>query len=256
MSHSRQQTAAVVIIGNEVLSGKVTDLNSPFLIQRFRELGVRLKRLEIVADEAEEIGRAVRSASESHDIVITTGGVGPTHDDITMASIAAAFGVSVERHPALLRLVEAYFDTATTEAHRSLADVPEGSDLVGEERPPWPSVRYRNIYILPGIPKLMQARFDVFASRFAGPPTYHGALELRAFEAEICDRLDTVVAAMPQVEIGSYPRREDGVWYVRITVEGASPDDVEHALQSLAQSLGDRVLEVETVTPTGEPTAL
>lgn len=256
MSQLRQQTAAAVIIGNEVLSGKVTDLNSTFLIRRFRELGVRLRRVEIVADEADEIGRAVRTASEGHDIVITTGGVGPTHDDITMASIAGAFGVSVVRHPDLLRLIETYFGEAMTDAHRSLADVPEGSVLVGEERPPWPSVLYRNIYILPGIPKLMQARFDVFASAFTGPPSYFGALELRAFEAEICDRLNKVVEAAPDVEIGSYPRREDGVWYVRITAEGTSRDAVEAALQRLAQSLADRLLDVESVAATGDPAAL
>jgi len=256
MSQPRQKTAAVVIIGNEVLSGKVTDLNSGFLIKRFRELGVRLRRVEIVADEPAEIGRAVRSASEAHDIVITTGGVGPTHDDITMASIATAFGVRVVRHPALCRLVESYFGDATTDAHRSLADVPEGSDLVGEERPPWPSVRYRNIYILPGIPKLMRARFDVFASSFAGPPSFFGALELQAFEAEICDRLNAVVAAAPEVEIGSYPRREEGVWFVRITAEGTCRDAVVEVLDQLGQSLGDRVLSVEGVAATGDPTAL
>jgi len=256
MSDTQQRTAAVVIIGNEVLSGKVQEANSAFLIQRFRELGVRLGRVEIIADDVAEIGRAVRSASSSYDIVITTGGVGPTHDDITMASIAEAFDVPVVREPTLLGLIEAFFGSATTEAHRTLADVPEGSHLVGEERPPWPSVCFRNIYILPGIPKLMRARFDAFAPSFAGPPIFYGAVEVQAFEAEICDVINDAVASNPQVEIGSYPRREEGVWFVRLTMESPDREEVAQALASLTEALGPRVRSVDEVTATGESSAL
>ena len=251
MSQTSQRSAAIVIIGNEVLSGKVEEVNSVFLIRRFRELGVRVRRVEFVPDELDEIGRAVRSASEAHDIVITTGGVGPTHDDITMDAIARAFEVPVVRHPTLLNLVEGFFGDSATEAHRTLADVPEGSHLVGHERPPWPSVCYRNIYILPGIPKYMQARFNVFASSFAGPPVYYAALELQAFEAEICAQLNTAVDAHPGVEMGSYPRNESGTWYVRLTIEGPVRDDVQAALTGLRQTLGDKVCRVEEVSVTG-----
>ncbi|MGB0590359.1 MAG: competence/damage-inducible protein A [Myxococcota bacterium] len=256
MSQPLQRSAAIVIIGNEVLSGKVEEANSAFLIRRFRELGVRLGRVEIIPDDVAEIGRAVRAASDTFDIVITTGGVGPTHDDITMASIAAAFQVAVIRHPELLTLIEGFFGPSTTEAHRTLADVPEGAHLVGQERPPWPSVCFRNVYILPGIPKLMQARFNVFASTFAGPPLFYGALELQAFEAEICDVLNEVVASSPTVEIGSYPRREDGTWFVRLTMEGPVREDVEQTLRRLNDALGARVHSVEKVIATCESSTL
>ena len=256
MTQTTQRTAAVVIIGNEVLSGKVEEANSVFLIRRFRELGVRLRRVEIVPDEPEEIGRAVRSASEGHDIVITTGGVGPTHDDITMAAIAQGFGVPVVRDSTLLRLIEGFFGEATTEAHRTLADVPEGSHLVGDERPPWPSVCFRNVYILPGIPRYMQARFNVFAPSFSGPPTYVAALELQAFEADICDHLNAVVDATPSVEIGSYPRREDDTWFVRLTIEGPERDAVASTLKRLAEGFEDRVLKVEAVSSTESTSTL
>ena len=232
-------------------SGKVEEANSAFLIRRFRELGVRLRRVEIVPDEAEEIGRAVVSASESHDIVITTGGVGPTHDDITMAAIAQGFGVSVVRHPDLLRLVEGFFGTSTSEAHRTLADVPDGSHLVGHERPPWPTVCFRNVYILPGIPKYMRARFDVFAPSFAGPPIFHAALDLQAFEAEICDPLNAAVSDNPGVEIGSYPRNDSGTWFVRLTMEGPVRQDVDAALAQLQAALSGKVISIEEVTATG-----
>jgi molybdenum cofactor synthesis domain-containing protein len=256
MNPNEQRTAAIIIIGNEVLSGKVKEANAVFLIRRFRELGVRLGRVEIVPDEVAEIGRAVRSASEAYDIVITTGGVGPTHDDITMASIAEAFHIKVVRHPDLLRIIEEFFGPKTTEAHRTLADVPEGSHLVGQERPPWPSVCFQNIYILPGIPKLMQARFDVFASSFAGPPIFYGAVEVQAFEAEICDLLNDVVASNPTVEIGSYPRREDGVWFVRLTMEGPVREEVAHTLIRLTDALGSRVRSIDEVAATGESSTL
>ncbi len=255
MKQTKQQTAAIVIIGNEVLSGKVEETNSGFLIRRFRELGVRLRRVEIIADEVEEIGRAVRSASADHDIVITTGGVGPTHDDITMGAIAHAFGVPLVRHPDLLRLVEGFFGEGATEAHRTLADVPEGSHLVGHERPPWPTVCYRNVYILPGIPKYMRARFDVFASSFSGPPLFHGFLDVESFEAEICEQLNTVVNAYPDLEIGSYPRQEGSSWFVRITVEGSEYAAVEESLSKLSTLLDDKVRFVEAVKATGTSSA-
>ena len=251
----RQQTAAIIIIGNEVLSGKVEETNSVFLIQRFRELGVRVRRVEIVPDEVDEIGRAVSAASAAHDIVITTGGVGPTHDDITMASIAQAFEVPVVRHPDLLRLVEKFFGDSATESHRSLADVPKGSHLVGHERPPWPTVCFGNVFILPGIPKYMRARFDVFSSAFAGPPLFHGALDAETFEAEICNPLNAIVAAHPNLEIGSYPRQEKGSWFVRITIEGSERDEVAKTLEEVALMLGDKVCHIDEVKDTGTSSA-
>ncbi|MEC9071309.1 MAG: competence/damage-inducible protein A, partial [Myxococcota bacterium] len=178
MTENVQPTAAVVVIGDEVLSGKVDEQNAAFMIRRFRSLGVSLKRVVIVPDEMEDIGEAVRSASERFDIVCTTGGVGPTHDDITIEAIAQAFGVSTVSHPRLEALVREYFGADASEAQLRLALVPDGTTLDGGDGPPWPTARFRNVVIFPGIPRLMASKFDAIAHTFGGAPMYAGSLEV------------------------------------------------------------------------------
>ncbi len=241
----RRPTAAVVIIGNEVLSGKVADANGPYLIRRLREIGVSLAHLEVVLDDPQAIGDAVRRAAEGHDVVFTTGGVGPTHDDITMESIAAAFGVAVLEAPALAALVRSYLGDAATDAAMRLALVPDGAELVGDDSPPWPTVRFRNIYILPGIPKLMHAKFEALVDELGGQDLYAAALMVIANESDICDTLQVTVDAHPAVEIGSYPRKIDGTWKVRLTLEGADAPEVGAALARLRADLGGLVERVE-----------
>lgn len=242
-------SCAVVIIGNEVLSGKVVEKNGAFLIGRLREIGVRLGRLEIVSDDYEAIGDAVRRASTGYDFVLTTGGVGPTHDDITIAAIARAFDVPVVRHPDIESLVRGYFGDKTTEAHLRLADVPEGAVLRGGSAPPWPTVTFRNIYILPGIPKLAVAKFEALASHFGGQKLYNAALTVHALEADIADALDGVVATHGAVEIGSYPRKEDGRWIVRLTVESVDRHATAGALEALRAAFAENVTAIELVAP-------
>ncbi|MGM0575097.1 MAG: competence/damage-inducible protein A [Myxococcota bacterium] len=245
MSGDRRPTAAVVVIGNEILSGKVDEQNAAYLIRRFREVGVRLRRVVIIPDDVEDIGRTVREMSERHDVVCTTGGVGPTHDDITVDSIARAFNVPVERHPSLVSLIQGHFGAATTEAHLRLAAVPAGAEIIGGPAPPWPTVLFRNIYIFPGIPNLMAAKFEAIVDRFVGQEVFVGALEVAGGEAAVCDDLDRIVAAHPRVEIGSYPRHEGGRWLVRLTVEGVDRDEVEQTWRELDACFRDRALSQE-----------
>ncbi|MEZ4267954.1 MAG: molybdopterin-binding protein [Myxococcota bacterium] len=238
-------TAAVVVIGNEVLAGKVVEQNAAYLVGRFRELGVRLLRVEFIPDDPAEIGETVRRVGAMADWVCTTGGVGPTHDDVTIDAIAAAFGVDTLHDPALIALVERYFGAETTHAHRRLALVPEGATLVGGAGPPWPTILFRNIYILPGIPKLMAAKFEALAHRFVGRELFAGAVEVSGQEADICDPLNAIVAAYPDAEIGSYPRREAEGWVIRLTVESLSAETTRDALAELHAVLADRVLAFE-----------
>lgn len=245
MTLGRRPTAAVVIIGNEVLSGKVADANGPYLIRRLREVGVSLCHLEVVLDDPAAIGDAVRRASVRADVVFTTGGVGPTHDDITVESIAGAFGVAVTRAPALEALVARYFGEHATEAAMRLAMVPEGSELVGDDTPPWPTVRFRNVYILPGIPRLMHAKFEALVPELGGEDLFAAALMVVANEADLCDVLQVTVDAHPAVEIGSYPQKIDGTWKVRLTLEGGSAAEVGEALRRLEADLAPVVERVE-----------
>jgi molybdenum cofactor synthesis domain-containing protein len=246
-------TAAVAVIGNEVLAGKVVEQNAAFLVRRFRELGVRLLRVEFIPDDPEDIGQTVRRLAELADVVCTTGGVGPTHDDVTIDAVAAAFGVPTHHDPTLLALVERYFGQDTNHAHRRLALVPDGAVLVGGVGPPWPTIQFHNIYILPGIPKLMAAKFEALAHRFVGRELFAGAVEVSGQEADICDALDAIVAAHPDAEIGSYPRREAEGWRIRLTVESLSEDTAERALAELESVLRDRVLAFEPHHTTRRP---
>lgn len=248
MTTTEQPTAGVVVIGDEVLCGKVEEQNAAFMIRRFRVLGVSLQRVVFVPDDMEDIGEAVRHASERYDIVCTTGGVGPTHDDITIEAIAQAFGVPTVTHPRLEALVRRYFGEDATNAQLRLALVPEGTELDGGDGPPWPTARFRNVHIFPGIPRLMASKFDAIAHTFGGAPMYAGALELSAAEWEICDALNAVVAAHEDVSIGSYPRREEGVWRVRITVDATSLDDAENALSALENALSAHLVSTDPVS--------
>jgi molybdenum cofactor synthesis domain-containing protein len=247
MSAPSRPTAAVVIIGDEVLSGKVQEQNVAFFIERFRMLGVELSRVVIVGDAMDDIGVAVRDASERFDHVCTTGGVGPTHDDITMDAIAVAFGVELIEDPTLLGLVDQVFGESASEGHRRLARLPKGAHLEGVMGPPWPTVVFRNIIIFPGIPRLLRAKFEGIAERFAGQPAYWGHLEIRAREVDICERLEVVVAAHADVEIGSYPNREDDGWWTRLTVECLDEDRARVALDALTAAFGSDAMRIGPV---------
>ncbi len=250
MIEDDRPTVAVVVIGNEVLAGKVAEQNAAYLVRRFRELGVRLLRVEFIPDDPAEIGATVVRVAAMADSVCTTGGVGPTHDDMTIGAIAAAFAVPTRHDPTLLALVERYFGAETTDAHRRLALVPDGASLVGGAGPPWPTILFRNIYILPGIPKLMAAKFEALAHRFVGRELFAGAVEVSGQEADVCDPLNAIVAAHPNAEIGSYPRREAGGWLIRLTVESLSAETAQLALEELRTVLAHRVVAFEPHSPT------
>lgn len=253
MIQDDRPTAAVVVIGNEVLAGKVVEQNAAYLVRRFRELGVRLVRVEFIPDDPAEIGATVVRVAAIADLVCTTGGVGPTHDDVTIEAIAAAYAVQTQHDPTLLALVERYFGAETTHAHRRLALVPDGASLVGGAGPPWPTILFRNIYILPGIPKLMAAKFEALAHRFVGRELFAGAVEVSGQEADICDPLNAIVAAHPDAEIGSYPRRGDDGWLIRLTVESLSEESARLVLHELHTVLADRVVAFEAHHTTRRP---
>src|ERR1035437_2294400 len=162
-------TAAIIVIGDEVLSGKVEELNARFLVRELRALGVAVRRIEVVPDVREDIAAAVRAASAAHDHVFTTGGIGPTHDDVTIAAIALAFAVPVVRGEALAALIGEVSGDRFYERDLRMADVPEGADLIsgeGSHHSCWPVIAMRNVYILPGVPSILQRKFAAIRGRF------------------------------------------------------------------------------------------
>lgn len=238
-------TAGIVIIGDEILSGKFADENAAFLIGELRALGVELRRVTMIPDELDEIAGTAVDFSARFDHVFTSGGVGPTHDDLTMAGIARGFGTRVVRRAELEQRVRAYWGDKLLEANLRLADIPDGAELVYGKDQVWPVVAYRNVYILPGVPVLFRRKFVDIRDRFRAEPVTVARVYLDAEEGQIATDLDAVVAAHPGVKIGSYPRFSERDFRVMITFEGRGAGDVAAAQAMLVERLGARVVRLD-----------
>jgi molybdenum cofactor synthesis domain-containing protein len=237
MSAMRQKTAAIVVIGNEILTGKSEDKNASFLIAELYELGVALRRIVIVPDEVDTIANAVRECASMFDYVFTSGGVGPTHDDVTIEAIARAFGRPVVRHPELEAMLRGYFGDGADAARMRLADIPEGSDLIRAEGLRWPALVMQNVYVLPGVPELFRSKFEAIRERFRAEPFHVSEIYTREDEFDIAPRLDNVAARCPEVEIGSYPTFTRDDYRVKITIESKEAAAVERARKALLELL-------------------
>jgi molybdenum cofactor synthesis domain-containing protein len=244
-------TAGIVIIGDEILTGKFADQNAQFLIGELRALGVDLRRITVIPDDELDIAETVRAASERFDIVFTSGGVGPTHDDVTMAGIARGFGTTVVIHPVLEKAVRDYWGAALHEANIRLAQVPEGAELVYGTDSRWPVVCFRNIYVLPGVPALFKRKFLEICDRFRSAPVSIARVFSLGDEGQLTPHLNAVVAAHPQVKIGSYPRFDEKDFRVILTLEHKDATLVVAASADLVVRLGELVVRVEEATRVG-----
>ena len=227
-------TAAIVVIGNEVLSGKVDDENARYLIRELRALGVRLERISVIRDDLAAIEREVREASAAHTHVFTSGGVGATHDDMTMLGVARAFGVALERHPELVRLLEAHYRDRRTDTVMRMADVPAGTELLGLGELLFPIVKVRNVHVFPGVPSYLRMKFEYLKPRLREKAIVLRQIFVNVGESLIADAMAEVQAAHPDVEIGSYPRFDTKEYRVKITVESGDESAVDRAVAALA----------------------
>lgn len=212
-------TAAVLIIGDEILSGKFADENGPFLIRRLRELGVDLKRVVVLPDEEAQIAEEVRAASARYSYVLTTGGVGPTHDDVTFPAIALAFGRKLVREQDLGRRLAERLGARFNEAAWRMAELPEAAQLWWEPDMYWPVVVVDNVLIFPGVPMLMRMSFEAVSARLQAEPVSVRRITTLQTEPEIADTLTEASQHWPTVAIGSYPRYDQKPWTVILTME-------------------------------------
>lgn len=242
-------SAAILLIGNELLSGKVDDENARYLIRELRTLGVSLRRIEVIPDVPDEVAASVRALAARFDYVFTSGGVGPTHDDVTLASVAAAFGLGVVRHPDLEALLRGSFGARLHDRDLRMADLPEGARLESGASTGggavWPVIAVRNVWVLPGVPSIFRRKFEAIRERFRAAPIHGRALYSKEGEGPIAGHLDAVVAAFPDVEVGSYPHLDASDYRVKITLDGRDRAAVDAALARLAALLGDAVARVE-----------
>jgi molybdenum cofactor synthesis domain-containing protein len=236
-------TAAVVIIGNEILSGRTQDENLAFLARGLNGVGVRLREARVIPDDAAIIAATVNAVRARFDYVFTTGGIGPTHDDITAEAIAGAFGVPLVVHPEARRLLETHYRPGDlNEARLRMARVPEGAALLLNPISRAPGFRIGNVFVLPGVPSIMQAIFDELKHRLkGGARVLSRNLSCHLGEGTIAADLALLQARYPDVEIGSYPyfRRGDfGVTLVLRSTDRARLDEATEALAALLRALG------------------
>ncbi|MEO1267519.1 MAG: competence/damage-inducible protein A [Myxococcota bacterium] len=228
-------TAAIVLIGNELLSGRVEDENGRYLIRELRRLGVELQALHIVPDDVQRIGEAVRRASERWTYVFTSGGVGPTHDDVTIEALSAAFDVEMTPNAGLEKAIQDHFgdDPVQLQAWLPMALVPKGCSLVFNGNNMWPLLVMDNVYVMPGIPELFRAHFEAIAERFESGRFYTRTVYVRMGEGELAAVLMEASAANTAVLFGSYPVMHASDYKVRVTLESKKRDAMTDAFRWL-----------------------
>lgn len=234
----RELGAGIVVIGNEILSGKTVDSNSAFLARELRQLGVALKRVTVIPDELDVIAETVRDFHSTFDLVFTSGGVGPTHDDITIEGVARALGRRVIVHPVLESKIREYLNgRPANAAHLKMAEVPEGAELLMDDRLRFPTIKLENIYILPGIPEILQQKFLALKERFVVDPYYLKVIYTNEIESTIAVYLNETLREYPELLLGSYPKIGDAEYRVKVTLESKDRDYVERAFTHLLHVL-------------------
>jgi molybdenum cofactor synthesis domain-containing protein len=232
------RTAAALIIGNELLSGKIADANLVVLARELRALGVQLRRVVMVLDEVATIVREVRDLAATHDWVFTSGGVGPTHDDVTIEAVAKAFEVDVVTSTAMEELLRGYYGDRILEGHLLMARVPEGARLVSGGNFPWPTIVMQNVWVLPGVPEIFKKKLPLIRSELGGgTPFVSLAVLTNLDEGQLKPLIDGVVSGHPDVDVGSYPKWNDPEYRTKLTFDGLELDRVREARDAFVASL-------------------
>ena len=241
---SQAVTAAVLIIGNEILSGRTTDANIAFLGHELNEIGIRLLEARVVADEQVEIIDAVNALRSRYTYVFTTGGIGPTHDDITADSIAAAFGVGIDYHPDVYKLLKDYFESEGIEANGArmrMARVPDGATLIDNDVSLAPGFQIENVFVLAGVPSIARNMFARAKSRLTrGATMLSRSVRSHVGEGTLADGLSKLQNDAPTVEIGSYPWSKDGRHGTSVVARSSDEAALVRTAEKIFQLIDER----------------
>lgn len=237
-------TACVVIIGNEILSGRTKDANLAFLAARLDERGIRLKEARVVPDDPEAIVDTLNEVRARYDYVFTTGGIGPTHDDITAECVARAFGVPLIQNPEARAILEAgYQPGELNEARLRMANTPEGASLILNSISRAPGFRFENVFVLAGVPSVARAMFESLSEDLdGGAPLISHSIEARIPEGRLAGPLKELQESYPDIEMGSYPFHEGGVFGARLVLRSTDRERLGRAAKRL-QSIVDGLSE-------------
>jgi molybdopterin-biosynthesis enzyme MoeA-like protein len=233
-----------VLIGNEILSGKIRDENGSYLLRELRALGVEMRRMEVVPDEEELIIDAVRRCRAASVHLFTSGGIGATHDDVTVPAIARALERPLVHDPTLVGMLQARYGDRLDAVHLRLAEVPEGAELLWgmHHELRFPAILADGVLILPGVPLLFAEKFEAVKERYRAPAIALRSLYLSSDEPDIAELLTTATTRFPGVSIGSYPRFDPCDYRVKVTVESRDAALVDTCTTWLRENLGSAVL--------------
>jgi molybdenum cofactor synthesis domain-containing protein len=247
MASERIWTAALLVIGDEILSGRTQDKNSAQIAAWLNLQGIRLAEVRVVPDRMDRIAAAVNALRAENDYLFTTGGIGPTHDDITVEAIAAALDVPVVIHPKARAILEAYYATrgGLTEARLRMARVPEGAELIENPMSGAPGIRFGNIFILAGVPHIATVMLEALSGRLeGGRPLLSRTLGCWVAESEVADLLSAVERAHEGCQIGSYPFFREGRVGANFVIRSIDSGALEACATDLARRLADDGREV------------
>jgi FAD synthetase len=239
------KTAGIIIIGDEILSGKVHESNSFFLAKELWEHGINVRRITIIPDSIDTIAEEVRYFSTAFDYVFTSGGIGPTHDDVTIEGISSAFNVKSVINNTLKEFIQKKYASLTPEQLK-MAEVPEGAELIGTGFLSFPLIKIKNVFIFPGIPELLKKKFFAIEKLFNEPHILLKKVYLKESESLIAPILNKILKLFHDVKIGSYPVVDNEDYTVLITLESLDKNSLNSALKNLLESLPkERIVSVE-----------
>jgi len=232
-------SAGILVIGNEILSGKVEDTNSPYLCRELRALGVDVERVLVIPDDVELIARETKAMHQAYDFVFTSGGVGPTHDDMTLDGIALAFDRPLELNESIVARIERAQGGTANESQKKMARIPAESVLVDAGDLWFPVIIVENVHVFPGIPELLRKKFESIRERFRGVPFLLKRVYVRQRESDIADDLHALLGEFPELMLGSYPKIGEERFHVLLTLESRDAGYLQRALDSLLAKLPD-----------------
>jgi molybdenum cofactor synthesis domain-containing protein len=236
-------TAAVLLIGNEVLSGRTKDKNLGFIADYLTALGIDLLEARVVADSEAAIVEAVNALRARYTYVFTTGGIGPTHDDITADCIAAAFGVGISHHPDAVRILQDYFKLIGREANEArmrMARIPHGATLIENAVSTAPGFKIENVHVMAGVPKVMQSMMDAIAPTLTrGTPVFSRTIRFEGGEGDIAKPLKAVQDEYPQLAVGSYPFESEKGFNTNLVLRGRDEAALAAATDAVKRACAD-----------------
>jgi len=233
----KQRTAGVIVIGNEVLSAKIRDENTPVLLERLAGAGVRVGEVALLPDDVERISEVVRDFAHRFDVVLTTGGVGPTHDDCTWQAIGRALDRPLVLHEELVARIEERTGAPLSDEQKRMAVLPLGTRLAGKESRV-PTFQIENIFVLPGVPSMVVPRIESLCASWRAPRPHLSNVYFTTDEWHAVPAIDALVAAFPDLEIGSYPIFHDVDHRLHLTLEGFDRDRVAQAVDFITEQIG------------------